>query len=821
MNPLLRLTAVVATTLALAHCGNSDAPLSARTPGLAPTTAKYDADVTRTPLGIPHIKARRAGDYGSVGYGLGYAFAEDNLCVLMDDVVTNKGERAKFFGRTGSYTIVPNGVTANNIDSDFFWKLTNTDVAIAKLHAGALPEARVATTGFKDGLNRYIREIKAGGHAGRHAACRDGAWLQEISDDDMYRRYYRLGVIASGSVFINGIAVAAPPFPGGSDAAPAVLTPAEIAKVKAAPDNPFAFFNGERPFGSNMYALGKDATVSGQPIVFGNPHFPWSGTERLYISHLTVPGKADIMGSSLYGVPAVLIGFNEKLAWSHTVSTAYRFTFYELTLVPGDPTSYIYNGATQKMTAVPITLDVLEADGSTSQVSRTLYTSKFGPMLTFNVSGVNILPWSAAKAYTLRDANAENDRLINQFFKWNAAGSLDEFKALHKSVLGIPWVNTVAAGPNSKAYYGDVSVVPNVSNAKVQSCSTSVQAQALAQLAPGLPLLDGSLTNCEWDTDADAPAPGIFGGAKLPTLERDDWVHNCNDSYWLTNPAQLITGYNRIIGAEATERSLRTRLCILQVQQRLAGTDGLPGDKFDLKNLQEIVLSSRIHSAELARDTVTNNLCVLGNVLSNSGPVDVAEACTVLENWDLRDNLDSRGGHVWREFFRVAAGLNGRWTTPFSAADPVNTPRGLNVAQPQMQAAFGDAVKRVGDSGIAMDATMGSLQHSGVIGDNVVPVFGGIGAEGAFTIVTVPTLSDKGYPISYGNSYIQTVTWEPSGSGFKPVAEGFITYSQSTDPASPHYFDFTQEYSAKRWHRFPFTAAEVAAAKVSERNLTE
>jgi acyl-homoserine-lactone acylase len=201
--------------------------------------------------------------------------------------------------------------------------------------------------------------------------------------------------------------------------------------------------------------------------------------------------------------------------------------------------------------------------------------------------------------------------------------------------------------------------------------------------------------------------------------------------------------------------------------------------------------------------------------------VDVAEACTVLASWDVADNLASVGGHIWREFFGIVAGLNGNWLTPFSASDPVNTPRDLNVTQPQVQEALGTAVKRIQDRGHALDAPMGELQYSGVIGDNFVPVFGGTGTEGAFTIVSPAgglrpkTDEDRGgYKVTYGNSYIQTVTWAPDGGGFTPVAAGFITYSQSTDPASPHFFDFTQEYSAKRWHSFPFREADVAAQTV-------
>ena len=38
-----------------------------------------------------------------------------------------------------------------------------------------------------------------------------------------------------------------------------------------------------------------------------------------------------------------------------------------------------------------------------------------------------------------------------------------------------------------------------------------------------------------------------------------------------------------------------------------------------------------------------------------------------------------------------------------------------------------------------------------------------------------------------------------------PVADALLSYSQSTDPASPHYADQTRTFSAKRWHRLPFS----------------
>eukprot|EP01030_Chromulinospumella_sphaerica_P022437 gene22437-22416_t len=53
------------------------------------------ADIRRTGFGIPHI---RANDERGLGYGIGYAYAQDNLCLLANEVVTVNGQRARYFG---------------------------------------------------------------------------------------------------------------------------------------------------------------------------------------------------------------------------------------------------------------------------------------------------------------------------------------------------------------------------------------------------------------------------------------------------------------------------------------------------------------------------------------------------------------------------------------------------------------------------------------------------------------------------------------------------------------------------------------------------
>jgi acyl-homoserine-lactone acylase len=50
-----------------------------------------------------------------------------------------------------------------------------------------------------------------------------------------------------------------------------------------------------------------------------------------------------------------------------------------------------------------------------------------------------------------------------------------------------------------------------------------------------------------------------------------------------------------------------------------------------------------------------------------------------------------------------------------------------------------------------------------------------------------------------------------SFEGDVPRAEGFLTYSQSTNPASAHYADQTERFSTLDWIAFPYTEAAIVA----------
>ena len=392
--------------------------------------------IRRTSHGIPHIIAR---SFKDLGYGYAYAFAQDNICTIAREYVTIRAERSRFFGAGKRWNFEGNGTTVNNLNSDFFFqRIINTKVVEGlrdqRPPQGPKAEVRAAVSGYVKGYNRYLRDT--GVDKLPDPGCRGQDWVRPITEIDVYRYFYLVALLASGGVAIDGIAAATPPTPpltaaGASDSGPSVAQ-----QEKLIVENLDRFQLGD--LGSNAYGLGKEATASGHGMVLGNPHFPWQGGQRFYQSHLTIPGKFDVEGASLFGVPVILIGHTQKLAWSHTVSTARRFTPFQLTLVPGSPTQYLYDGQVRTMKGDKVTVNVPGAGGKLVPTTRTLYSTVQGPIMT-SLLNLPLFPWTPVIAHALGDANAGNFRYLNHFFETDKAQSvreLDEISAATRASRG-------------------------------------------------------------------------------------------------------------------------------------------------------------------------------------------------------------------------------------------------------------------------------------------------------------------------------------------------------------------------------------------------
>ncbi|GAA1948501.1 penicillin acylase family protein [Amycolatopsis minnesotensis] len=734
----------------------------------ATQNGQYSAVVRRTEYGIPHVLAA---DFGGLGYGYGHAFAQDNLCALENNVLTASGGRSAVFGPAADSgdALAPRPVS--NLDSDVYYRATADDRRIEQLVAQPAPlgpthEARQLVSGYVAGVNRFLRDTGVA-HL-TDPACRAKPWVRPITELDLYRLLYGINQFGGTDAVKPLIANAAP---GGAAALDAPPPP---------------------PAGSNAIAVGRAGTKSGGGVLLGNPHFPWVGADRFYHVHLTIPGKMDVSGASLYGSPLVEIGHTQHLAWSHTVSTAQRFTLFQLALKPGDPTSYLVDGKPEAMTRKQITVPV----GGGATETRTLYSSRYGPLLASN--------WTSEMALAIKGVNADNMRSLNEWLAMNQADTVAQLRAAQDRYQGIPFVNTIAADSTGVSYTTDASVVPHVTDELAARCVDSPLGKAQY---PAQVVLNGSKSSCGWGSDPDAIEPGIFGPRAAPALTRDDYTTNSNDSDWLTNPAQPLR-YPRIYGDTGTPRSLRTRLGLQQISDRLTGTDGLGPAKFDRTSMQQLFYGDRNYSAEQARDAVVA-LCRANPRLTTADgkAVDVREACTVLAGWDLRGDPDSRGAVLWREFWTGASRAADLWTVPFDARHPATTPNTLNQGSTVVRQALAAAVQRMTGLGVPLDAPLSAAQQT-TVGGPAVPVPGCTGAEGCYNVVgRAEPLGENGRysPVTFGSSFVLATELTAAG----PRTATLLTYSQSTDPTSPHHNDQTRLFARKQWVAERYTEDQI------------
>ena len=741
------------------------------------------ASIQRTANGVAHITAP---DPETLAFGMAYAYAQDNVCMTADQLVTVRGERARYFGAATPGLLARRMFPNEQID--LFIAAHMDDAALARAWAGASAETQAMARGAVAGYNRYLSDA-----AGKlPAACANQPWVKPMTLAEFRRQTELTAVQAATAALADAVLGAKPP------AAKSSMAPAAPVKLADAADAMREAGLLDSPLGSNAWAFGKETTANGSGLLLGNPHFPWRGSNRFWQLHATVPGQLDVMGVAIGTSPVVVIGYTKDVAWSHTVSTGKRFTLHELKLVPGDPTSYLVDGRAEKMSSRVVRTTVRGDGGAMAEKTATVWSTRYGPVFVAPRLG---LTWTAQTAYAIQDVNSGNVRSVDQWLAYARARNVQEIqRAL--PMLGTSWVNTIAADRHGTALYADASVVPDVDAAQLQRCAPGEAGQRAARAA-NIVVLDGSRAECDWKRDARSAQPGAIAGERLPVALRSDWVQNSNDSFVYTHPAQRFDGISPLVGTARVD-SPRTRSSLIEVPLMLGAGKATPEavqrQLFENRNL-------------LGRLVVPDLLAACAQA-----PDDATRAgCAALRGWDRTSELGSRGAHLFREFWRGAMGIPNVYRVPFDAARPVETPMGLNMADAAVAGkvweALGKAVAAVRGAGLALDAPLGDVQRAGIVEERIA-LHGGEPFEGVLNMMSVrgqSGLTNRGYLIDYGTSYVQVVGWDDRG----PVARALLTYGQSSDPASPHAADQLRLYAKKEWPLLPFHADDVARARIA------
>lgn len=786
----------------LTACGDSSSETDTSSEPLTPISGiptfapagNLSADVTWTNYGVPYVKAD---DLESLGFGVGYAFAQDNLCILADQIVKFNSKRAFYFGPDA----VPGSGDSENLLTDFgFLTLgirDNAEVGFEQISE----KAQALLTGYAAGYNKYINETP---EADMDPTCAGQPWVQDITPIDLMTYAQGVALLPGAANFTGPLFLGVPnnqTFVTSESGEPVALN-FDINTVGIPDTNP-------TESGSNGWAIGSELSATEQGMLIANPHFPHTGNQRFWQFGIEVPGHLKVVGGSLSGMPGIVnIGFNENVAWTHTFSTASRFTIHRLTLDPenSEGTSYMLDGESVPMTTKTHDIRVATGPGTYMTLRKTSYYSEFGPVIV--IPGA--LPWGTDGtgqdvAYALYDANLPNYDLFDHWLGMNMADSIEAYKQTFVDFTGTVFNNAMAVDAQGNAFFTDGSSVPHILPDALAVWAEDPLYQALTEQA-GLFIFPG-------DDSAFMPQ-GTVPFDQAPQLERNDFVQNSNDSFWLTNPAAPIEGLSPLWGPVGNQQSLRSRL-----GQKMLAEGGSVDGRFTREDLVDRLIGNRNYLGEAVLEDLLA-LCEMQGAtpvtMADSSTVVITPACDALALWDGRMNLESQGAMMFREF-AFEFNRDPQWQVAYDPEQPTTTPNTLATNNTVLQQ-LATAQQRIVNAGLDPAASLGSVQFversnpDGTPSGVKLPWGGANNIEGGFNVFRsnmgndgtilprhrYPLLPGSdlsaeagGYHITYGSSWMFAMEFTADG----PKAEGLLSYSQSSNVLSDHYLDQTLLYS--------------------------
>ena len=176
---------------------------------------------------------------------------------------------------------------------------------------------------------------------------------------------------------------------------------------------------------------------SGKPLLANDPHLGFGAPDFWYLARLKTP-NGEIAGATAAGVPLVVIGHNQHIAWGFTTTTADVEDLFVEKVDPADPGRYL----TPQGSAPFETRQERIVVRGAAPITLTVRTTRHGPVLS------DVLPPGAADPGYVLALSATflmpQDRSAEAL--WNADRATDwaSFRAAWRRFVG-PMQNTVYA----------------------------------------------------------------------------------------------------------------------------------------------------------------------------------------------------------------------------------------------------------------------------------------------------------------------------------------------------------------------------------------
>jgi penicillin amidase len=280
--------------------------------------------IERDEHGVPHVIAASEQD---AAFGLGYAHAQDRLWQMEMNRRIAAGRLSEVLGPAA-------------LDTDKFLRTVGIRRAAERIQAGLDAESRAIADAYSAGVNAFL--ATRGGPLPveflltRAAAPEPWTAVDSIGwslimawDLARYSQAMELRRLELARRFsLAELSDIYPPYPGYGP--PVTADYVELYRLiglrqagvldsatRLASAAPGIAFGSSDDVGSNGWVAAGSRTVSGRPLLANDPHLGLSSPSLWYFAALSAPGLK-VIGATLPGVPGVLIGHNDRVAWGFT-----------------------------------------------------------------------------------------------------------------------------------------------------------------------------------------------------------------------------------------------------------------------------------------------------------------------------------------------------------------------------------------------------------------------------------------------------------------------------------------------------------------------
>jgi acyl-homoserine-lactone acylase len=366
----------------------------------AASSQPYEATISRDRFGIPHVHGARDAD---TAYGLAWAHAEDDFLTIQQSTLAARGRLATVEGREAA-------------PIDYTVALLRVREVTAAGYPTIAPETRAILEGYAAGLNAYA-----------------AAHTDEVISRELFP--------VTGEDLVAASVQKAPLFYGFEVTLGALFDPAPLDEHVQALARPTSL-DAVTAAGSNVLVVGPGRTPDGATHLVSNSHQPWTGPVAWYEATLTSDEGWRATGALFPGVPTIVLGHNEQVAWSFTVNRPDLIDVYRLDVDPQDPTRYRVDGEWLEMEVDEADLEVRIIGRLRWTVTREVAWTIFGPVVRREDGDV-----------ALRWAGMGTVGIFEQLHRFNRAGDIDEWRAALASQDGLASFNMGVADASGRIAY--------------------------------------------------------------------------------------------------------------------------------------------------------------------------------------------------------------------------------------------------------------------------------------------------------------------------------------------------------------------------------